>query len=109
MGDRAGKVRTIGLRHGIGRKWHRSFLVIARQELPGLRRLSRLWRNVRVVALLFALSAVGTYIKPAKKTKSKYILCDHDMRSFTTIGMGNASMRASATKSRPPIANVSLP
>ena len=57
----------------------------------------------------FAFSAAGNYINPARNTNSKYILCGHEMRSLITIGMGKLSMMASATRSRPPIAKVSLP
>lgn len=57
----------------------------------------------------FGLIVAGTYIKPAKKTNSKYILCGHEIRNLTTIGIGKASMMVSATRSKPPIAKVSLP
>ena len=107
---RVGRSLTTRSQRGIGRMWRRSFLVIGRQRLHGSRRLLRHWRKdqyQRRAAL--CLSMAGTHIKPAKKTNSKYILCGHEMRSFTTIGMGNPSIMASATRSRPPIAKVSLP
>ena len=65
--------------------------------------------RIRIGSQRFASSLAKTHIKPAKKTNSKYILCGHDMRIFITIGMGKPSMMASQTRSRAPIAKVSLP
>lgn len=52
---------------------------------------------------------VPAHAIPAKKINNRYALCAHDIFSLHTIGTGNAKIIASATKSSPPIANVSSP